>query len=415
MGILEKLFGRGRPPGNPVEGHIELFRFAEPGVIRLDDGREVTFDAADCDELVALVSGTRVRVTLASTDPPLRAVRVSPLATEIVEQAVWPAVGTPTGFERRYGEPDQPPYVVEIRRSAFDRDAVLASHPHWPDATLYRERALPAAEPERWDGLDVAPEPFFAPWHAGIRAAAAPCVHLLAADGAGPIAGTIGGSAGPVSFAWPECPRGCGPMTSVLCLEPTAFAHLSDPRRLVVHLCPTCVLETRGADLAETNAPASVEWHALGASAAPPPDGVLTIARVDLRSELALDFPPSWLSLPRRDVDGHVPITGVSSILFGTTLRVRRRDDAPFHYESAASAFDLHYRPSIEGVVVGGYSDHHFSVCPECGKPRRQLFHLNDYGELEEVLQGSNEVTLLSCDRTPSCGGPARGRLHIAP
>ena len=67
--------------------------------------------------------------------------------------------------------------------------------------------------------------------------------------------------------------------------------------------------------------------------------------------------------------------------------------------------------------MLGGFSEE-FSLCPTCERPRRQFFHLMDYltgGALRDLLQGSDQLTLLACDRTPACGGPERGLLRLTP
>lgn len=380
----------------------------------MDDGRRVGFSPEHCHPMVALLPGTRVVVALAG-GAEARATQVLPVVEEVETQLVWPEVGEPVGLERRYGPTGA--RIVEVRRTLFDREAALARHPAWHPPDAYADLAIAPVDPALWSGLGLPLQPFFAPWHEGIVAAAARCLHLAPDVASDPVA-QVGGAFGPSTDAWPRCPSGHGPMLPVLRLEPEAFRGLlPNPRRLVVHVCAVCLTQVRAVELGQADAPAAVEC-ADGSETSTPPEGVTLLPEVPLSAKRALDAPPSWLSFARRDIEGHVPLAGVGEELFGVTLRMRRSPDAPFHYERAAMAFELHYRPSFAGAVVGGFSEHHVSRCPECGEPRRQLVHLTDYltgGELRDRLEGSNQVTLFSCDRTRRCGGPERGRLVISP
>jgi hypothetical protein len=103
--------------------------------------------------------------------------------------------------------------------------------------------------------------------------------------------------------------------------------------------------------------------------------------------------------------------------VLSTKLLLQDAADPDAEYEDALLAYDRHYASS-RNLLVGGFSPFRFALCRACGRPMKQVVHLDDYmteGAFGDLFDGSNELTLLACDRTPACGGPEKGLLVVDP
>ncbi|MCB9654065.1 MAG: hypothetical protein H6729_08060 [Deltaproteobacteria bacterium] len=401
------------------EGTITEFDGADGlGWIELLDGRRIRFGLSGCRG-VKPKPGTRVRVgDLQETAGKLRAKLVEPILEEWdVEERVWPEVIGESFIEQRWQAGEK--VDVRVRRILFHRASAFSANPRWPTSSDFSRYAIPPAAPDLWKSASAPPsQPFFEPWHSGIVDAAVGCVHLVR-EGGGPPVATLGGQSARISGAWPKCSRGHGSMTLLLQIDPEAFSGLiQEPNRLTMHACVKCLNESHHCRLGEGDAAAWVEWRPDSDCSDETEDTPTKLSQFGLRLKQALSIPPSWLCLPRKDVGGHVPVLGVPSMLFGVKLLRDGATDPSRAYEDASFVFDRHYAEGINGIVLGGYPVLRFDPCEVCGKPKHQLLYLSDYftdGEFSDLFDGSNELTLLACSRTPECGGPERGLLVLDP
>ena len=393
-----------------MRGTIRSFDGADGlGWIDLDDGTAMRFGLSACN---ALVPSAGMRVDVLSAEKRgnvLRATSVQPFLEQVdIEQVVWPEALQAFAVEPRWIDGVQ--RETRIAYKVFDREAVHARSPRWPDAVAFSELALPAprgAEPPE-------PHPFFAPWHDGIVAAGVGALKLTARPGG--TAGQIGGAGAPLEGAWPRCTTH-GPLALLATIEPVTIAHVvGHARRLTLHVCIECLNAERHCWLDEQSNAARVEWSAVMGSLATLTAGVFE--EIGLAAEPALSIPPAWTFKPRRDVEGHVPVGGVAAELLDVSILRDRDAELRYAYEEAYFAYDRHYTNLQADVTLGGFSTHPFALCGTCRRPLRQLLRIHDYfcsPPLADVFEGSNDFTLLSCERTPACGGPTRGLLVIGP
>lgn len=338
-----------------------------------------------------------------------------------VEELVWPEVLQEYFVDKKWEQGEQ--RDVRTRRVLFDRDELRRRFPDWPAPSAFARLTLTPASSSPWAHVPMpAPHSFFEPWHQGICASAVGALRFLPSEEnetAG--AASIGGSSAPLSRPWPECARkGHGPMTLLVSIGSDVLAMLQPAYStgLVVHACAVCLKENRQAWLGNPDAIAVVEWNRPSGSkktgTAP-----TAIPEVQLGMERIHSFPRSWVFEPRRDVEGHQPIDGPGATLFKVKLlRAKGASDPATAYDPASWVYDSHYTGESDGLFVGGFSPFRFAPCPRCEQPMRQVFHLNDYftdGRFADVFEGSNELTLLACDRTAACGGPEHGLLLLDP
>lgn len=402
------------------DGVIESFDGADGlGWIALDGGRRVRFGLTAL-EGVRPEPGQRVRVgELREVLGNLRASRVEPIFdTWDVEELVWPESLQAFSVVDRWVQGER--VQLRLKQTPFDREAVRAAEPRWPGPEAFADLALTPAEPGLWSEVTPpAPHPFFEPWHASIVAAGLGCTLLVDEELDGPVTARVGGDTAMLAGAWPECPNGHGPMTLLVSVAPQAFAGLiEEPRRLTIHACVRCFGHRHTVRLARKGAVASVSWRRDADCRDQTATAEPTMSTFELRSKRGLSIPRSGLSQPRLDVKGFEPVRGVPETLFAVKLQRDGVTDPARAYDDAGFAFDAHYAPNLGGIVLGGYPVFRFDLCPACGKPRRQLLYLSDYftdDEFGDLLEGSNELTLLSCSRTPKCGGPEKGLLVLDP
>jgi hypothetical protein len=404
-----------------VDGTITSFDAADAlGWIDLDDGRRIRFGMSACKGFVPSV-GARVRVgddlqALPGNELKARSVELM-LSTCDVEDHVWPEVRREFSVERRWvrGEHRE----VRVKRTLFDRDALHARSPVWAEAAPLTELATAPARPDAWRDVEPpAPHPFFAPWHDAILATAVGALELAPADDLPEGASRIGGDAARLVRPWPTCANGHGAMTLLLVVEGRDVEPLfGAPMRLTIHACPACLRDERHAWLGETGI-AAVEWARAGEGTAQTAEPEERLPETRLAATPVLSFPRAWVFAPRLDVEGHAPVGGAAGTVLATKLLLEnaRNPDRP-HEEEAAFAHDRHYAP-LRNLAVGGFSPFRFARCRACARPMKQVIHLDDYitdGAFPDLFDGSNELTLLACDRTPACGGPERGLLIVDP
>lgn len=404
-----------------MNGTIRTFDAADGlGWIDLEDGREIRFGLTACKGFVPTV-GHKVRVGgLQEAFGRLKATSVEPVLAEYdVEEQVWPEVLQEFSVEKRWEKGSQ--VDVRLRRVLFDREGWHRRSPEWASPSAFDELARVSSVAPR--PKNPPPHRFFEPWHDALCRVAIPALRLTPVDEPTEAsASAIGGDTAHLSRAWPECDKkGHGPMTLLVSVAKEHF-EIFQPEAasgLVVHACAPCLKKKHHVWLGKPNAAATVN---LSQSTNEPGTTIETRARlpeVRLGSEVILSFPRSWVFQPRLDVDGHKPVEGIAQRLFKVGLaKFTGVVSASTSYENAGQAYDSHYGGQSDGLFVGGFSVFRFALCPTCKHPMRQVFHLNDDftdGQFADLFDGSNELTLLACDRTPKCGGPPKGLLVLDP
>jgi hypothetical protein len=411
----------GKAEEGRMKGTIRTFDAADGlGWIDLDDGREVRFGLTACKGLVP-AAGHTVRVGgLYEAFGRLKATSVEPVLEKYdVEERVWPEVLQEFSVEQRWENGVQAD--VRVRRVLFDREGWHRASPEWAAPSELAELVRPSPVGPRPKNPPA--HPFFAPWHDSLCRAAVQALRLIPADDdrRETPSSTIGGDTATLSAPWPECgKKGHGPMTLLVSVAPEDFEALqpSSALRLSVHACVPCLKKKHHAWLGKPEAVASVNLSHASNGNRIAGQAKAQISEVRLRSEVVLSFPRSWVFQPRRDVEGHEPVAGVARELFRVGL-VRGTGGAPSNpYQDAGQAYDSHYGAPADGLFVGGFSVFRFALCPCCHHPMRQAFHLNDYftdDQFAGLFDGSNELTLLACDRTTQCGGIPKGLLVLDP
>ncbi len=343
-------------------------------------------------------------------EPPPDPVAPPPFVPDDGIERCWPRVPAKGTFERSPFLREPPP---GSRPQLFDREAAERRSPRWLARGVFADFVTSPAQSARWKTLTPpGPHPFFEPWHAGICETAFGALDLKQAKQA--VNGSrIGGEAAKLVRGWPQCKNGHGAMTLVLAVAPADLSGLlAKPKRLTIHACPTCCRKDRHHWLDETGA-ASLEWRdaAEGTVQSATADA---LPEVHLQAVPMLSFPPAWLFAPRLDLEGFAPIGGIPSELMRVEL-VKEREKGPF-LESARREYNEHFKADTD-LQVGGFSRFRFEWCRGCKRPMRQLLFLNDYmtGNAYRSMFRGNELVLLSCDRTPACGGPDRGMLIFDP
>jgi hypothetical protein len=344
-------------------------------------------------------------------EPALDPIAPPPFVPDDGIERCWPRVPAAGTFERsvflREARPGSRPQL-------FDRGAAERRSPQWLARGVFADFVTSPARSALWKTLTPpGPHAFFEPWHAGICETAFGALDLKQAKRA--VNGSrIGGETAKLVRGWPQCKNGHGAMALVLVVEAADLAGLlAKPKRLTIHACPACCRKDRHHWLDETGA-ASLEWRdpAEGKVESATPDA---LPEVHLQAVPILSFPPAWLFAPRLDLEGYAPIGGIASELMRVEL-VQERGERRTVLESASREYDEHFKVGAD-LQVGGFSLFRFEWCRGCKRPMRQLLFLNDYmtGDAYRSLFGGNELVLLSCDRTPACGGPDRGMLIFDP
>lgn len=401
-----------------MDGTIRSFDAADGlGWIELDDHQQIRFGLRACKGFPPVV-GARVRVGgVQEVRGKLKATSVEPVLDHYdVEEQVWPEARQEFCVERRWEQGEE--RSIRIRRTLFDQHSAYRVSPKWPAAAAFAQMAITPAKSEIWTDIATpSPHPFFEPWHSGICETAVPALNLVPLHGTSTTASRMGGDSARMVRPWPHCTEGHGSMTLVMVIEARDLTPMvGSSMRLVIHACPPCLRADRHVWLGR-GAGASVAWCGDADGELRREKAKSPLPETKLHARPILSFPPSWLFFPRQDVEGHGPVEGVAASLLSAKLLRETEGDSQGAYEDASFAYDRHYLEHVD-LLVGGYSRFRFGLCPSCKKPLQQIVHLSDYftgGAFPDLFDGRNELTLLACDRTPTCGGPECGLLVLDP
>ncbi|MFN0063097.1 MAG: hypothetical protein ACKVPX_11350 [Myxococcaceae bacterium] len=404
-----------------MEGLIQSFDGADGlGWIDLDDGRRVRFGLTACKGFAPTV-GTRVRVGgVQELMGKLKATSLEVLFTEpdLVER-VWPKALQEFSVEQRWEQGTQ--REVKIKRVVFDREELRRTS-EWATRGDFVDLALHPHDMGAWANVDPPPaHPFFEPWHAEICRTAVGAIWLSPSEGDDRNLSRVGGNSAPVVGLWPECAKGHGPMALLVVVESDVWKPLlGESARMSIHACPACLTATKRVWVGRESGIARVSWLTQNVDVDEKQGAAShSLPEIKLGAKPVLVFPQSWVFGARSDVEGHQPIGGVAAeLLAAKLLREGATTSSAKAYDDASWGYDQHYGASVQDIVVGGYSVFRFAKCASCKKPLQQYLHWNDYftdGAFADLFDGSNELTLLACDRTPDCGGPAQGLLIIDP